>query len=1377
MSTHAQFTSITPGSIIDARPGGASPHQFRVNWVYPNDNYAITRVGIYRYITGRTTGETTFDLSNPNYLIASYTTDAASITSFTDNLQQYYNTNSQYLKNLYGDTLTSADSQLLDEVYYSRRGIIYGISISKSAVLGTTINTSISAGGFDTQPYVVITHSNTGKVQCISTKTQVKHNVLHLEGDDIWLTQLASNAAKPGTPGNVVLDLDRIYLNGTTHGGPSGIGGWAWVQTLPLTNPVNNGYLYRCALRNGVLDSVFTMVGSNAGQLEAGGLTVDAKSGNAFAIPYTEPVDGGGQYQVAPGGASGTSNSVAIGGNILANKFDTRGACTAPATPNTYWAVANTNNGYNYRITKILNTGTGVWTSTPYIHSDGSSTAVGASEIASGPDGTIFASTKAGNNDGIYYIPDTTLYTSVSYLFLNRSNESNRTICADDDLLYPNNQPLSGINGYSVWVANPEINITSRAFFSKTTKTLQHQYSDLNRTYLNLPLSATGMGTEPYRSYDAIGIGADSENNIWIIGNDGSGYSVSKLYRMINNNTYPYGGYSRYPAVALSAWASTLTNTKEIEWFLTRDPSLMTPSISATWYSYTSAANSVLVGTNGAQTQLSGLVVTGATLSQQIANVYAFINTAGVNQNALSGRLIYPHYTGFDKIYQWTDTTGYKGNVTYCRTGITGKLKTGYYISNTISNFESFSDYIHPVTTAPTVKFLITDPQQNSSLYEPNNWPWGTSVSGTMLGAGLLPYPPGIVPAGAGPFQSVTGYDDQTVDFWLSTNPGSFILTAVALVTEDINRSVYQIYSSPNALKIYNINQNYDPAGAYVTDYKFNYTFSNPSLVGSQSQGYQNNPQRVLSPGYLRSYFINGGGAATYADPYTLNNMQTFITPLTPYPAFPMITVDFNLPIPAIIDIGYVTVTERWPTPSFSIQPTQTQTNWYGYEGNDQYVNGGIAYAQSPVTAALWDSSIARTYPVAVWNMTISASTSSTPQVLDWTPVVSTLWKYTTSISFTATNATRLPADTINSISRGTSSVFPFMSAVYNYGLYGFTLGVVASASNTKGALYDGVPTTFTQYLCVNAIPPTSNWGVLSACTVPGNYSNTHNIPSSSLLISDSIAGSFISGYAPNLTVYFADSSTPGTNAVQSFIWNFGDYYDQYNNTAIYAVSGSAPSHTYTIPGTYNVTYCVQPNTTFSASCCARSATPSTSFYILVKEIDPNASFTISASASAGFFNSLTGMSPFTVYANPCSIHLGSFDIGRIDYDFGDNSNIETVTRYPLLSTTNNGTITYNSGLSIYDLNDPRNYIVPHQYVSNIQQTYNISMTAYANNTNTASVCAIGSAVTIQNNIVSVSSARRHLMKSRFLNSNDDVVYVLEDGSTNTSFAVVLSGD
>ena len=138
MNSTTQFTSITPSNITDARPGGTTPHMFTLNWAYPNDNYVVTKVQIYRYITGRTTGETTFDLTNQNYLIATITNNVTNTTSFVDDLTNYYSSNSSTLKNKYNDALTTSDQQLMDEIYYSRRGIIYGIVTSKSGATSTT---------------------------------------------------------------------------------------------------------------------------------------------------------------------------------------------------------------------------------------------------------------------------------------------------------------------------------------------------------------------------------------------------------------------------------------------------------------------------------------------------------------------------------------------------------------------------------------------------------------------------------------------------------------------------------------------------------------------------------------------------------------------------------------------------------------------------------------------------------------------------------------------------------------------------------------------------------------------------------------------------------------------------------------------------------------------------------------------------------------------------------------------------------------------------------------------------------------------------------------------------------------------------------------
>ena len=1372
MNSTTQFTSITPSNITDARPGGTTPHMFTLNWAYPNDNYVVTKVQIYRYITGRTTGETTFDLTNQNYLIATITNNVTNTTSFVDDLTNYYSSNSSTLKNKYNDALTTSDQQLMDEIYYSRRGIIYGIVTSKSGATSTTVNATVSAGGFDTQPYVVIAHDSTGIVQCVSTKTQVKHNVLHLEGENIWATQLqeSGGTTRPLAIGKVALDLDRVYLD-TASQGPSGLGGWAWIHSSEYStkSPGNVERLFRCSLRNGVLDSTYSMnCGYYSYNYHGGGIAIDAKTGSTIAATWTPIASGGGLFQMPIASTPGnyTATRISSPSYSAVNILDT-GLCTSsPATPGSYWACG-WGGEYGGNIARVVNSGAGTWTAYASSYT-GVHKITRNSAIASGPDGAIFASTALPYDDMIYYISDTTISSTVSTLFLNRSNESIRSICADDDLLYPNNQALSGINGYSVWVANPEINLVSRAFFSKTTKALHVQNTDLyGSSYIAPPPSPNlGVGAEAYHFTRPIGIGADSENNIWVIGNNGTGYSISKQYRMQNNAAYPYGGICRYPSVPVNLWPNSLTNTKEVEWFLTRDPSMMSPAVSSLWSSYTTSSNAVLDGINGSVTQLSGITVIGATLAQQVANVYAFIAAIGTNQSILSGRLLYPYYTGFDTVYTRNGTENF-GTVNHCRTGITGNLKTGYYIANSITQSEVFSDYIYPSTIPPTVKLIPTSPYQNSALYEPNNWPWGNSLSGMQSGVALLPYAPGITLSGAGPYIGVTGYDDQTINFLISANPGSFTLTAAMFLTEDINSSILQMYGHPNSLRVYNINSSYDPSGAYVTNQNVNYTFNNTSMIGNSSQGFHNDTRRTMIS--ARSYFLVAGAVATYPDPYTLNNMQTFISPVTPFSWSPL-TCTVNLPIPAILDYNYITVVERWPTPSFIIEPTIPQANWYGYLGNSPYDNGATAYGLFPVSAALWDTSIARTFPMSAWNMTLSASIT----IPGWTPVVSTTWACTTSVEIIASNPARLPADTKNSDARGSNSLFPFTSGQYSPGLYGFTLYVTASSSYTKGAAYDGSPTSFTQYLCVDGIPATSNWGVTGAVTVPFNYSYIYGVNPS--LITTSTTNQIISGYAPNLTVYFADSAIPGTSPIQTRTWDFGDYYDQHNNTITLVLPGQHVQHTYTMPGTYNVNYCVQ-DSAFTQSCCARSATPTTNFYILVKEIAPITNFTISDDTYSGFTTSLTGSNPFTIYVCSSAIHTGSFGIGRIDYDFGDGSDVETFTRYPFMATTNNGTTAYNIN-AFGDSLDPRNYVIPHIYASTTPQTYNISLTAYADNTNTSSVCAINAAVTLQSRIVnSVTSSQRHLVKSRFLNNNDDMIYVFEDGTTNSSFTVVLSGD
>jgi hypothetical protein len=105
------------------------------------------------------------------------------------------------------------------------------------------------------------------------------------------------------------------------------------------------------------------------------------------------------------------------------------------------------------------------------------------------------------------------------------------------------------------------------------------------------------------------------------------------------------------------------------------------------------------------------------------------------------------------------------------------------------------------------------------------------------------------------------------------------------------------------------------------------------------------------------------------------------------------------------------------------------------------------------------------------------------------------------------------------------------------------------------------------------------------------------------------------------------------------------------------------------------------------------------------------------------FTQSVTGYSPLTVRFSPSACVPGSFPIDRIDWSFGDNSPIRTVSRYTPL-TTDSEIIKTNTFAN--DSQDVRNFDVLHTYTVN-KDTYPVfypSLTCYSSNTNTSDSCS-----------------------------------------------------
>lgn len=99
---------------------------------------------------------------------------------------------------------------------------------------------------------------------------------------------------------------------------------------------------------------------------------------------------------------------------------------------------------------------------------------------------------------------------------------------------------------------------------------------------------------------------------------------------------------------------------------------------------------------------------------------------------------------------------------------------------------------------------------------------------------------------------------------------------------------------------------------------------------------------------------------------------------------------------------------------------------------------------------------------------------------------------------------------------------------------------------------------------------------ILCAQTVPERYTWDTGVPldgtvATTVQASDSTT-TYVSGYAPGLRVVFQNNSIPEPDYDKiSYNWNFGDYYNDTNNTASLSCISSI-DHVYVMPGTYRVT-------------------------------------------------------------------------------------------------------------------------------------------------------------------------------------------------------------
>jgi len=470
-----------------------------------------------------------------------------------------------------------------------------------------------------------------------------------------------------------------------------------------------------------------------------------------------------------------------------------------------------------------------------------------------------------------------------------------------------------------------------------------------------------------------------------------------------------------------------------------------------------------------------------------------------------------------------------------------------------------------------------------------------------------------------------------------------------------------------------------------------------------------------------------------------------FIPSLTAYTAadVPYIT--------GIGDTGIVEVLERWPT-------TQMYASSYGDNDGDLYDSDRIVYSYEPAVVYFTDGSIARTFPISGWFIDYGDGVTSTSAVAD--PFYH-------------------PANSI------VEHENMFIHTYDRANTYYATLYTEASTTATKSAnvyrnysAYDAanktLNTAVTSRVDVYPTRQTNNFFVISGESVEYNYTATTPTP----LVQVSSTNSFISGYSPNLTVMFQESCTPVSFPISGYQWTFGNVFNISGNvvdvSASHVQTGFGAgwitnetnhyiSYTYIFPGLYSVSLGSEISSDPSYSPAFDldlSVAPYTKHLLVyVEEILPQASFGMSSAVGGAFTNSITfDQSPMTVYFNASSTIAGSFPIGKVAWDFGDGTQ-ETV-------------------LSSVSVPFPQNYIVNHEYtrtVSTQPSTFDVSLTAYAFNTESYGICSI-----YDIGILSVSAAVTtaldipvHLLETNFFGDND--VLIVMEGRNKTTFNYLIS--
>ena len=551
MSRFAQIISVTP-NLVDVR----DTHTFKIDWTPPTDPpRPVTYLRLYRFIgaydhcvdieTVEVPVEGSTGMNYDPKLIAEfrYVYNANNIltditrrvvhpnnpgthlstntlnepTFFDDNMSQYYNRSSSRLLQYHGILDANNDQQLLNQIYTTRRTIYY--------FLVTYLQGVDSAA-----PYCVATHMNSQVVDCFSTRTQVRHDVLHYEMDLCWDTYPYPQESKAaGAPGDnfgisrSAVDINRIFLDAAQRG-PTGRGGNAWVS-----NRNANGHVYRFNLSNGLQTGFSFNEINNPGsrRMRGHGITVDINTGDLISSYGFD--------------ASSSNHS-----NIRRIYNTTRDNDTE--TTQLQRTTIRTSNNNFYGMTNIQGTPHLLFALSRYV---GHQVLI---NTLSNAHKNVTALSSGHDYYGCTSLPN-------GAIALGEWPGSNI------DILIPNWNSSSGgtvvtLNGVGNGVGMTSVMLNGELFIIHTDGGHQVHATKINPS-TNQHIESLGrISNGNFR-----GVGIDSDNNIIGVGYPhGTEDGIGKIYF---NKDIP-DDYA-YDSVRLQDWPFSFVNTRHIEWFLTRD--------------------------------------------------------------------------------------------------------------------------------------------------------------------------------------------------------------------------------------------------------------------------------------------------------------------------------------------------------------------------------------------------------------------------------------------------------------------------------------------------------------------------------------------------------------------------------------------------------------------------------------------------------------------------------------------------------------------------------------------------------------------------------------------------------------------------------------